>query len=110
MKSPEEKKAEVLIADNRKAHFDYHVLETFEAGIMLLGTISPAAPAGTSRFARSSPFIAVFFITIGSMVAWSHACCRRLSRSGSPAGSCCACPRRCERPCPAHLSVTCEIA
>lgn len=38
MKSPEEKKAEVLIADNRKAHFDYHVLETFEAGIMLLGT------------------------------------------------------------------------
>lgn len=38
MKPPEEKKAEVLIADNRKAHFDYHVLETFEAGIMLLGT------------------------------------------------------------------------
>ena len=38
MKSPEEKKAEVLIADNRKAHFDYHVLESFEAGIMLLGT------------------------------------------------------------------------
>jgi SsrA-binding protein len=38
VKSPEEKKAEVLIADNRKAHFDYHVLETFEAGIMLLGT------------------------------------------------------------------------
>ncbi len=28
----------MLIADNRKAHFDYHVLETFEAGIMLLGT------------------------------------------------------------------------
>jgi len=38
VKSPEEKKAEVLIADNRKAHFDYHVLESFEAGIMLLGT------------------------------------------------------------------------
>ena len=27
-----------LIADNRKAFFDYHVLETFEAGIALLGT------------------------------------------------------------------------
>ena len=27
-----------LIADNRKAHFDYHVLETFEAGVQLLGT------------------------------------------------------------------------
>ena len=38
MKAPEEKKSEVLIADNRKAHFDYHVLETFEAGIALLGT------------------------------------------------------------------------
>ena len=38
MKPSEDKKAEVLIADNRKAHFDYHVLETFEAGIALLGT------------------------------------------------------------------------
>lgn len=27
-----------LIADNRKAHHDYHVLETFEAGVVLLGT------------------------------------------------------------------------
>jgi SsrA-binding protein len=38
VKSPDDKKSEVLIADNRKAHFDYHVLETFEAGIALLGT------------------------------------------------------------------------
>jgi SsrA-binding protein len=38
VKPSEDKKAEVLIADNRKAHFDYHVLETFEAGIALLGT------------------------------------------------------------------------
>src|SRR5690349_24011986 len=27
-----------LIAENRKAYHDYHVLETFEAGIALLGT------------------------------------------------------------------------
>jgi SsrA-binding protein len=27
-----------LIAENRKALFDYHVLETFEAGVQLLGT------------------------------------------------------------------------
>ena len=27
-----------LIADNRKAYFDYHILDTFEAGIALLGT------------------------------------------------------------------------
>jgi SsrA-binding protein len=30
--------SETLIADNRKAFFDYHILETFEAGIALLGT------------------------------------------------------------------------
>jgi SsrA-binding protein len=30
--------AEVLIADNRKAFFDYHLLETFEAGVVLNGT------------------------------------------------------------------------
>lgn len=29
---------ETLIADNRKAFHDYHVLETFEAGVALLGT------------------------------------------------------------------------
>ena len=27
-----------IIAENRKANFDYHILETFEAGIVLLGT------------------------------------------------------------------------
>jgi len=31
-------KAETLIAENRKALHDYHILETFEAGIMLQGT------------------------------------------------------------------------
>jgi SsrA-binding protein len=30
--------ADKLIADNRKAFHDYHILETFEAGIALLGT------------------------------------------------------------------------
>jgi SsrA-binding protein len=36
---PEKKaSAESLIADNRKAFYDYHVLESFEAGIALLGT------------------------------------------------------------------------
>jgi len=38
VKSADDNKADLLIADNRKAHFDYHVLETFEAGIVLLGT------------------------------------------------------------------------
>ena len=30
--------AQVNIAENRKAHHDYHLFETFEAGIVLLGT------------------------------------------------------------------------
>lgn len=34
----ERKKAERIIADNRKASHDYHLLETFEAGIALIGT------------------------------------------------------------------------
>ncbi len=38
MKPSEDQKSEGLIADNRKARFDYHILETFEAGIALLGT------------------------------------------------------------------------
>lgn len=29
---------ETLVADNRKAFHDYHILETFEAGVELLGT------------------------------------------------------------------------
>src|ERR671915_1692237 len=34
----EREKAQRLIADNRKAYHDYHVLDTFEAGVALLGT------------------------------------------------------------------------
>lgn len=38
-----------LIADNRKAGFDYHILETFEAGVVLLGTeIKSMREAGIS--------------------------------------------------------------
>ena len=34
----EREKAQRLIAENRKARHDYHILETYEAGIALLGT------------------------------------------------------------------------
>jgi len=37
-KAAEEKADTRPIADNRKAFHDYHILETFEAGIALLGT------------------------------------------------------------------------
>jgi SsrA-binding protein len=30
--------AQKIIADNRKAHHDYHLIETFEAGVALFGT------------------------------------------------------------------------
>ena len=32
------KKAERIIAENRKAHHDFHLIETFEAGMALVGT------------------------------------------------------------------------
>jgi len=34
----ERRKAERIIAENRKAFHDYHILETLEAGVALLGT------------------------------------------------------------------------
>jgi len=34
----DDRPVERLIADNRKARHDYHLLETYEAGIVLLGT------------------------------------------------------------------------
>ena len=37
-KAEDEKESSRPIADNRKAFHDYHILETFEAGIALLGT------------------------------------------------------------------------
>ena len=37
-KAEDEKESSQPIADNRKAFHDYHILETFEAGIALLGT------------------------------------------------------------------------
>ena len=38
MNKTEREKAQTSIAENRKAFHDYHLLETFEAGIVLLGT------------------------------------------------------------------------
>ena len=38
MTKTEREQAQQIIADNRKAHHDYLLLETFEAGVALLGT------------------------------------------------------------------------
>jgi SsrA-binding protein len=44
---------ETLIADNRKASFDYHLLETFEAGLVLLGTEVKAIREGRANLRDS---------------------------------------------------------
>ena len=40
------KAAERILADNRKAAHDYHLIETFEAGMVLLGTEAKAIREG----------------------------------------------------------------
>jgi SsrA-binding protein len=47
--APKDDPEETLIADNRKALHDYHVLETFEAGIALLGTEVKSLRAGNAN-------------------------------------------------------------
>ena len=45
--------AHVNIAENRKAHHDYHLFETFEAGIVLLGTEVKAVREGRANLRDS---------------------------------------------------------
>ena len=47
------KTAEELIADNRKAHHDFHLLETFEAGLALTGTEVKAMREGRANLRDS---------------------------------------------------------
>src|SRR5437016_7051819 len=42
----EREKAQTSIAENRKAYHDYHLLESFEAGLVLLGTEAKAIREG----------------------------------------------------------------
>jgi SsrA-binding protein len=44
---------EELIAENRKARFDFHILETFEAGLALLGTEVKAMREGRANLRDS---------------------------------------------------------
>ena len=48
-----DERAERLIADNRKAGHDYHLLETFEAGVALTGTEVKAAREGRVNLRES---------------------------------------------------------
>lgn len=52
MKSKDEAKSEVVsIARNKRARFDYHLLETFEAGIVLGGTEVKSLRSGKASIA-----------------------------------------------------------
>src|SRR5262245_56964373 len=46
-------KAQQNIAENRKAHHDFHLLETFEAGVVLLGTEVKAIREGRVNLSDS---------------------------------------------------------
>ena len=46
MTQPRKEREDPVVADNRKAGFDYHFLEQFEAGLVLLGTEVKAAREG----------------------------------------------------------------
>lgn len=42
-----------IISDNRRARHDYHILETFEAGVVLTGTEVKSLRAGNSSLSES---------------------------------------------------------
>jgi SsrA-binding protein len=46
MTQPRKPEAEEIVADNRKAGYDFHLLEQFEAGLVLVGTEVKAAREG----------------------------------------------------------------
>jgi len=49
----ERQKAQQVIAENRKAFHDYHIVETFEAGLALLGTEVKAIREGRANLRDS---------------------------------------------------------
>jgi SsrA-binding protein len=59
----ERQKAQRIIADNRKAYHDYHVLDTWEAGVALLGTEVKAIREGRVNLRDS-------FARVGSGEVW----------------------------------------
>jgi SsrA-binding protein len=64
MKS-EREQAQKSIAENRKAFHDYHILETFEAGVALLGTEVKAIREGNVNLRDS-------FASVDGSEVWIH--------------------------------------
>ena len=63
----EREKAQSNIAENRKAFHDFHLLETFEAGLVLRGTEVKSLRAGTVNFKDS-------YATVRNGEAWLVGC------------------------------------
>jgi len=74
--------AQRLIADNRKARHDYHLLETFEAGVALLGTEVKAIREGRVNL-RDSYARVEGGATPSTTPRAAASCCSTGSRSAS---------------------------
>src|SRR4249920_54114 len=75
----ERAKAQRIVADNRKALHDYHVLETWEAGLVLLGTEIKAIREGRvnlrdsfARLERGELWLMNVHISPYSHTGYSH--------------------------------------
>jgi SsrA-binding protein len=69
-KKPAPKKEEPFfktVADNRRARFEYEIIETAEAGIQLMGTEVKSIRAGKANLAES-------FVKIEEQELWLHHC------------------------------------
>lgn len=63
--SDKEKPKRKLIVDNRRARYEYHILDTFEAGIVLVGTEVKSLRAGKVTMKDA-------FVTIRNGEPWLH--------------------------------------
>ena len=70
----ERKKAERIIADNRKAHHDYHLIETFEAGMALVGTEVKAIREGRVNLRDSFAKVANGEVFVHNVHIGSYSC------------------------------------
>jgi SsrA-binding protein len=73
----EREKARRVIAENRKARHDYHVLETWEAGVALLGTEVKAIREGRVNLRDSFARLQngeVWMLNV-HISPYSHRCC-----------------------------------
>ena len=95
MPRTEREQAQKSIAENRKAFHDYHIVETFEAGVALLGTEVKSIREGNVNLRDSFARVEAGEVWIYNVhiSPYSHrGYCR--SRADARAASCCCTARR----------------